>query len=332
MSNAFVESTSGLGVRILVEPARKRGLSPQAFRRRLDVSLSSLESAARIPTPLARNAAQQMSLLVGDPLLGLNAIEEAPVGTFGLLEQLVQNSATWGQGLVRLTKYFSLVDEGASPHLTYTDSLVQVVCRGGNLVPVVEDLLIGSLALRAGQYWKGELSPIHVKSAHSRRGRPQEYERVIGAPVQFDSECTEIVFSRETLALRQPDANPMVAEVIEGLISGHLSPIVASRAEALLSRDLFMLEAELAVRLCIERGAVQLGDVARAMGTSPRSLQRHLRRANSSLRRLTTEVKARFLSDHGTSLSKAGMAGYLGYSDRRTLRRARAKWKSSSGC
>jgi len=306
------------------------GLTAHAFRRGIGIPLVSLESSARVSTPLARIAAQHLSALVNDSALGLHAAEESPVGAFGLMEDLIQNSRTWGEGLQRFSRYFSLIDESASIHIVYEGSKLRVICEARDMVPVAEDLLFASLVLRARQYSGMQIRPLYMRSAFPQPHELREHERMLDAPIYFNGHCTELAFEREACEVRHPSAQPAVATLLESLLRGHSAadslaegPVVALPMTPILS------EATLAVRLCLEQGSTQLRDVANVMGTSPRSLQRYLKQAGTSVRQLVERQRADFLATQADRLSKAGAASYLGYSDRRSLRRAQTNWATS---
>jgi AraC-like DNA-binding protein len=310
----------------LVHSAKKSGLTPNAFRRGVGLSLNSLVQAPRIETALARSAAQRLSALSGDRALGLHAIEEAAVGSFGLLEELVLNSKTWGAGLARLAQHFSLVDDSASIWIVDEGKKVRVLCQASDMVPVAEDMLLASLVLRARHYCGPQIHPLYVRSVFPRPEKLHEHERILRVPLYFDAPFTEVAFDKETLRMRHPGAIPGVSCLVEQFLSrSGRTGIVLDQTHAPRRSALTFREGVLAVRFCIEQGTVQLKDVAAVLGTSPRSLQRYLRQAGTTLSSLVESERSVFLATHAGRLSKSSVAGYLGYSDRRSLRRAQAQ-------
>jgi AraC-like DNA-binding protein len=313
-------STSTLLLLAIVDSAKKSGLTPNACRRGLGVSLNSLVQSPRIQTALARSAAQGLSALSGDAALGLHAVEQTAVGSFGLVEELVLNSKTWGSGLARFARHFSLVDGTASIRIVEVGSKVRVLCQATDMVPVAEDMLLASLVLRARHYCGPQAQPLYVCSVFPRPQKLTEHERILQVPLYFGAPYTEVAFDREVLELRHPDAIPGIAYLLERFLkrTGCVGATLDPTQEPEHGTPTFR-EGKLAVRFCIEQGTVQLKDVAKVMGTSPRSLQRYLRQEGTSLRELVESQRAEFLASHAGRLSKSSVAGYLGYSDRRSL-------------
>jgi AraC-like DNA-binding protein len=272
-----------------------------------------------------------VSELVDDPALGLHCAEEASTGAFGVIEKLLENSATLGEGMSRVARHFALLVSSAALQIECRGPHVHLLCHARDMVPVAEDLLVASLVLRVKHYLGEAIRPLYVRVTCSRPRDTSEYERIINSSIYFSGTQTELVFDRETFDLEIPGANPVLAEALEGMIARRAAPWTRpTRVEPPTAGYTFLLEVDLALGLCLENGGTQLHDLAAVMGTSPRSLQRHLRAAGSCFHHLVSEQRARFLAQHSGQLSKAGAARRLGYADRRSLRRAEAGWPRPS--
>jgi AraC-like DNA-binding protein len=322
-------TTSSALIRLLVDAGRRRGLSERTFKAEFGYSLAEFEKLSRVRSELAVRVWHGVSHLTGDPDLGLQAAEEAPVGAFGIFEDLIQSSATFAAGMKRFARYFSMFDGATTLRIEHRGNRVHLLhfhkgVRAGH------DLFVSAVCVRGRQYSEGQIRPLYVVNAHPRPKLLNEYERVVGAPVYFDGRRTEIVFDRDVFELALPRARPEVADLLESFVQRSIgnSPLESTARSSLPEAVGFVEEASLAVRFCLEQGRLQLAEVAAVMGTSPRSLQRHLNRKKLTLRALVEAHRARLAIAYANQ-SKASMARRLGYSERRSFRRAQASWKVS---
>lgn len=81
------------------------------------------------------------------------------------------------------------------------------------------------------------------------------------------------------------------------------------------------------VRALVQRGCADQGQIARELAMSPATLRRHLAASGTSLRALIREVQeARIAALLATRRPLEDIAGELGYSDSRSLRRVCTRW------
>src|SRR5262245_57321609 len=87
-----------------------RGAEPGELLRALGVPAAALEDIdARAPLSLLSAAWQLASELVGDPDFGLHFAEKNAPGAFDLIEYLIRSSATFGDSLSLLARFFRLL-------------------------------------------------------------------------------------------------------------------------------------------------------------------------------------------------------------------------------
>lgn len=326
-------SVSSLLVRIVVDAAKRRGLSDRAFRRAMGLSSSVFERSPRVPIAMARKVWTQVPLLIDEPELGVLAAEEAGPSVYGFFNTLAECSATWGIAMERLIFCVLLANRAANLSMTHGASKVAVVLEAPNGVRTGIDLLSTSICLKTRAHMGEAATPLEVRYAFEKPRKTIEYDRVFGVPVQFGAARTELVYDRSLYCMPVPGARTDVGDLLEAFVlrsartlAGIFLPHSHSSVPPIKRGGSFLNDARLALQVCMEQGAAQLSDVATVMGISSRSLQRHLRESESSLRALVGQQRAELAMCSEALRSKAATARLLGYSDRRALRRAQTRW------
>jgi AraC-like DNA-binding protein len=271
--------------------------------------------------------------MVGEPELGVLAVEEAGEGAYGFFNRLVESSATWGRAMDRMSFCVSLANGVARLNMVHDRSKVMVVLEPGNGVRTGMDLMSTAVCLRTRAHMGEAISPLEVRYACPKPRKTVEYERVFGVPVEFEATRTELVYDRSLYDTPVPRARTEVGDLLEALVlraANALSVVTSASRESAppptQNSSAFLTEVTLALQVCIEQGTAQLSNVARAMGLSSRSLQRYLRESQCSFRELVGQQRAELAARSAALRSKAATARLLGYSDRRALRRAETRW------
>lgn len=155
---------------------------------------------------------------------------------------------------------------------------------------------------------------------------PRSYRRLADAlgtrPVDFDAPVTTYTFSACDLDLPMPRADPVLARILNRYAASLAPPPPVTwhgRFRQLLAQS-------------IEAGNPALANVAGRMAVSPRTLQRRLAehgttwRAELDAARQRQAARAR----RGGTVTNAGLAHRLAYSDPRSARRAMRRWDNEA--
>ncbi len=147
-----------------------------------------------------------------------------------------------------------------------------------------------------------------------------EHERVFGCPVGFEAEHNRMSIDRRCWEARAAGGNPGVLQVLtehadlllEKLPRG---PDLVARTRRVIGRRL-------------RGGDSSLAGVARELGTSARSLQRHLRDLGFSYHARADEVRAAtaLLYLEQPDIAVVEVAYLLGFADQSTFNRAFKRW------
>ncbi|HJL15164.1 MAG TPA: AraC family transcriptional regulator ligand-binding domain-containing protein [Sandaracinaceae bacterium LLY-WYZ-13_1] len=267
------------------------------------------------PVPLARVYAlvERLVEVLREPWLGLGAGLALGDDGLGALGFLGITSATLGEGLEAMLahtwpegeRYELAVAEGRA-HLRYHP--------WGERRPAhvqLADFFLADLCANVPRTVEGGLDGVRAatRAGSDRAARLAEALRVEVAPrapfdaVSFDAACLDRPMRR---------ADPALRAFFEGYLARHAEAPAswAARAGAVVDARL-------------PDGALDAASLARALGTSRRTLQRRLRAEGTSPRALVRErrlARAQALLDAGRTPTEA--AGAVGYSEASALHRA----------
>ena len=178
--------------------------------------------------------------------------------------------------------------------------------------------------LVARQFTRVDWEPRAVSFSHAAPSSDQEYRRVFRARVEFGARENAVEFERALLELPLVAADPDLLEVLEPQIEDFLARVP--------HRQRFSVRAREAVRSALQGGDATLDAAARALGLSPRTLQRRLREEDTSHREVLEEVRAElaslYLADLELSLDQ--VAARLGFSEPSAFHRAFRRWTGTT--
>jgi len=311
--------------RALVAACQQLGVDTEALLRAVGLSRETLEDPdARLPGTQAGELWAKAYQLSGDPFLSLHAAEACPLGAYKVVDYIAANARTVGEAFRYASRYFKLIntairlpiDESGDPVTmdVFDDSSPAGVSR-----PYAEYCFaVFLLHVRAAT---GVSFPLRrVTFAQLAPPEVTEHARVLGCPVEFAAAHTRMYLDREVWETRTTGADPGVLAVL------------TEHADLLLERlprgpDLV----ERTRRVIAERlrgGDSSIESVARELGQSARSLQRHLRELGYSYNALSDEVReatARlYLAQPDIAIAE--VAYLLGFADQSTFNRAFKRW------
>jgi AraC-like DNA-binding protein len=318
------ETTSATTLRLFVDALTDLGVDVATILRKSGVDAASLKDPeARISRDSFDRVWVVASEVTGDPCIGLHAGARVHPRAVNLFGYLVLSSATLGEGLERVVR-FQRVLMGA-PVLALDASEVPARLRIGMqdgdpetravCSEYVAPLVLGALRFVS----ESNVAPLKARFQHAARGDPSDYERLLGCPVEFLAERSELLLSKETLERESRHASPSLA----GLHEQFARRMLALREDCgVVGR----VRRELAGSL--EGGSPTLGVVARRLAMSQRSLQRRLAEEGTRfglvLEDLRRELAREHLEAHGAAISE--IAWLTGFSDVSAFTRAVSRW------
>jgi AraC-like DNA-binding protein len=233
-------------------------------------------------------------------------------------------SATLRDALERNVRYGRLVSDAGISRLEETGDRARFVLdlAPGRPEPAHEamDAMISLIARTCRTLTAGKVDPLSVRL---RRPEPEKaaevWARVFRAPVVFGCATNVLEYPRACLDARLPTGNADLARANEEIVARYLAKFdeenLAARVRAHLVEQL-------------SSGAPTPEAIAKALGTSHRSLQRRLTEEGTSYKEILNETRRNlacaYLEKGSTSITE--LTFLLGFSDTSTFARAFKRW------
>jgi AraC-like DNA-binding protein len=318
-------SVLAVSSRALIAACERLGLDTAALLHAAGISRETLDD------PDARFEAAQVSALwtkayelSGDPVLSLHAAEACPLGAYKVIHYIAANASTVGEAFRYSARYFPLINTAITLPIDESGDVITFDVEDqsgprGVTRPYAEYCL--SVFLLHVREATGVRFPLRrVEFVHRAPPDIREHERIFGCPVRFEAAHNRMSFDRAGWETPSTGAQPGVLEIL------------TQHAELLLEKlprgpDLVERTRQ-AIGERLRGGDPSLESVARGLGMSERSLQRHLRELGYSYNALADEVRAATarLYLEQPDIAIAEVAYLLGFADQSTFNRAFKRW------
>jgi AraC-like DNA-binding protein len=257
----------------------------------------------------------------GDPAFALTLARAGVIRPLGLFGHMVWLSGTVRDAITRAVKFYAMVTSRAT--LTLDESAPRATLRqqsvlGASYSKTLTEFAFASLALRARAATGGrfELSAVSFTHAGDPSARAR-YRAVFGAPVEFGAELDELAFEVDQLDLALATADEVTSAALETTIS---------KLTTAQPRSVLVDRVRRAVATSLG-GAESHASVAGKLGTSARTLRRHLEREGQSLRSVVDELRRERADELlAAELPIKEVAFALGFSEPSAFSRAYKRW------
>jgi AraC-like DNA-binding protein len=314
--------------RALVSACERLGLDTGALLRSVGVQRETLEDPdARLQNREASALWAKAYELSGDPVLSLHVAEACPLGAYKVIDYMGASARTVGEAFRYAARYFPLINTAV--RLTIDESgdpvTFDVAGEGGpaGVSRPYAEYCLAAFVLHVRAATGVAFGLRRVTFTHRLPPDLGEHERVFGCPVRFEAEHNRLVLDRAAWETRTRGAQPGVL----GVLIEHADLLLSKlpRGPDLIERT------RRAIGGRLRGGDPSLVSVARELGMSERSLQRHLRDLGYTFNSLADEVReatARlYLEQPDMALAEIGYL--LGFADQSTFNRAFKRW---TGC
>jgi AraC-like DNA-binding protein len=257
----------------------------------------------------------------GDPTFGLTLARTAVAWPLGIFGHLIWTSGTVRDALARAVRFYGMVTRRTT--LTLEESGARAILRQHGVPGIARGAILteypfASLALRARAATEARFAVRAVRFTHAQPAAlAARYHEVFGVAVAFGAGADELELDTAQLDLRLASADPITSAVLE--------TTVAALTET-PSRSPFLDRVRRAAAMHLGE-AISLELLARELGTSPRTLRRHLEQESSSLRAVVDELRrerADALLAAGTPIKEIAFG--LGFSEPSAFSRAYKRW------
>ena len=297
----------------LVRTLTDRGHDGLGMAARAGIDPETLERGdRRIPLAASTRLWALAVEATANQALGLDVARHVRPTTFHSLSQAVLASPTLREGVERMARYSPVVADPAQALTELDDDTFSFVVAWASDTPppavhsidAILATVVGQCELMGGH----RVRPVAVHVQGSRPGQAARFEAHFGCPVRFGSADARVVFDRALVERRLPAGEGELARRNDEVVNAYLDQVVAPPSVGRQVRGV----------LCqlLPSGPPTEAEVAAAMATSPRSLQRHLAEEGVTYRDLLHQVRRDLAVEHlrqGATVQQ--IATQLGFSD-----------------
>jgi len=324
-----VPHVDGLISRLACARARKAGVALAPLLAKANLTVQQIDdSRVRLA---ARDQIQLLDLVadaVPDDLLGVHLAQHCDLREMGLLYYVLASSETVIEALRRAVRYAVLVNEGVLQQCTVGRQIriaFKYVGISRHLDRHQSEFWMVLLVRVLRQLTGLGVSASRVRLVHARQTTPRELAPFLGRDIRFGASVDEISFSAPIGSARVIGADPYLNK---HLIAYYEDALARRR----LSRGSFRAQVENAVVPLLPHAEVRIGEIARRLGLSQRTLARRLNDEGLSfsalLAGLRHDLADRYLADGDTSISQ--IAWLLGYQEVSAFSKAYKRWSGKA--
>lgn len=295
------------------EVAEELQLDVTPLLRAVELTRSMMANAEQmLPARSVVQLLEESARKSGCECFGLMMVERRKLADIGLVSLLLVHQVTLQDALDVLAEYRHRINSNLTLQVEDCGETVFLREHLGLNPPMVSrqanDVALGVLYKLCRAVMPASWRPQCVCFSYERPAQTGRAlcDRIFDCPVHFGSDFDGIVVSKSDLRRENPRADPALASHARQLVAAMIDPGTRTVAE----------EVEESIRLLMPLGRANISEVAHALGTNVRTLQRHLERENASFSDLLDRVRVQEVSQHFTNrrLSLTDVAHLLGYS------------------
>jgi AraC-like DNA-binding protein len=262
------------------------------------------------------------------PFCAVYAGASTPVGTYPIVDYLGVSCATMAEGMARLARYFTLIRPGVTFEFSNVGTRVRFDLMDSSREQWFTDEWTLGITLQRFRVATGREFPLR-EARFRRRARGDldlgKLTAFLGCAPELEAEHAGFSVDGDIWESPLVMRDERMRESLEAHAERVLREHTASEGE--LRRRVREVVAR-----ALRGGDPSVQATAKALGTTPRTLQRKLSDEGSSYQALVDDVRAeladRYLEAEGLSVTE--VAFLLGYSEASAFARAYRRWKGKS--
>lgn len=312
----------------VVDFCRARGHDADTLCRGLGLSIEQLAAPeARVSYELAERLGERALALTCEPSFGLHLAKDV-TGTrhvdAGLL--LLMASPTVRVALDRMIKHQRYWGDGERARLRPAPSGIAIgytlQSSSGQFARHADECAMAEIALGLRTLSGPSALARVVRFRHSAPRDLDLHREIFACPIEFDRDRTELELADAVLDAPMKHANDAFFAIFEQEVERALARLPASENTSGGVRA--------ALRLALANGC-SLSATARALGVSPRTLQRRLSAEGTSFAELVDAIRRETAIAHLARRTPTGeIAALVGYADVTAFHHAFRRWTGSS--
>lgn len=312
---------------IILKGAARSGVLEHRLVEATGFDVACLEdSDARIPLEQENALWMSAADLAGDAAFGLHVAEMIQPGMFDVLDYVVRTAPTLRAAVERLARYNRLMHDVAEFAVQDVAEGVRISHRflTPGLMPCrhAAEFTLAALIVISRQMAGKSPAVVSVSFAHPAPADAAEHRRIFGVSPAFAAPRNALLLTADAMLATVPAADPALSRIVTSHAEQLLNKLTPSADEGLLARVRRVILSGLADR------QATIGETARLLCMSERSLQRALQAEGTTFNALFAEVRARaaldFIADAKLALGE--IAYLLGFSEPSAFHRAFKRW------
>jgi len=313
----------------LVRALDAQGVSGAELAARAGMDPATLQDAdARVPREALTRLWRLAVDTTGDPSFGLTAARYAMPTSFHVLGYAVLASSTLKEGLERIIRYRRLIGDIIKLSLEESGEhgrFLIDVSRVPGAVPYEAVDAVAATVVRQARFLRGDrnFSPTLVSLQRPAPPDVEPFRRTFRAPLRFVQTLNFVELRRADLEERLPAANAELARQSDDALVRYLARLEKSGVAPRVQE---------AIVDALPNGAPTKQLVARRLGMSPRTLQRHLAAEDTSFKELLNDARMRlartYIEEGRVPITEITFV--LGFADLSAFSRAFKRWTGSS--
>jgi AraC-like DNA-binding protein len=320
-----VPHADGVIARLACARARTAGVDLPPILKKSNLTLEQInDSRVRLPARAQIRLLDLLADALQDDRLGFHLAEHADVRQMGLLYYVFASSSTVVEAVRRGTRYAVLVNEGVFQRCTvgrHIDIAISYVGIGRHVDRHQSECLMLLIVRLLRQLTGLPVSPRRVRFIHPRKECPGEFASYFGRDIEFGCVADEVRFDGSIASAPVLSADPYLSDLLERY---HEEALSRRRP----GHDSFRAMAEDAIVPLLPHAEVRIGEIARRLGVSERTLARRLSAEGLTfsdlLGQLRLHLAKRYLAEGDMSISQ--VAWLLGYQEVSAFSKAFKRW------
>ena len=318
-------SAMGVLTRLACERAKKEGVEVDLLLRKAGLTHEDIDNPrGRLPVKSQIRFVELAATALDDEYLGFHLAHKFDLRIGGLFYYALASSDTLGEALQRGARYSAIVNEGITLRLREAKDIrinfeYAGVSRHSDRHQI--EFAMAVLTRICRKLTNRHLQASRVNFTHRRRNDTAKLKTFFGSDVAFGAVADEVIFPTSIKQLAVVGADPYLNDVL----IKYCEQAIAARSTKPSS---FGLNVENLIATHLPHGKARVGEIARKLGVSQRTLARRLSAEGltfaSVLQRLKSELAERHLADESLSISE--IAWLLGYQDVSAFTHAFKRW------
>lgn len=330
-NEASTQTTASVSMaRSLMAAAEALGIDIDAICNGAGVLRASLDDPeGRIPYGPYMRMWEIAAELAPEPGFGLWVAERViDAQTFNLVGFAARNSANFAESVLRAVRFTRIFNENALITLELRDD-VGIVTDGPKdptmrWPAVYAEMGMGAFAMFSRKWTAREELPVWATFRHRAPPYAEKYAKIFGPNVKFNQPQNQVAIARDVLD------SPLIGA--DAALSDYLDRQAARLVQNFGGDDPLIVRIRRVVADALPSGAPKVGDVAKTLALSTRTLQRRLGELGTSFDTVLDEVRREIaLATLERADTSVGEAAFLvGYTDAKAFRRAVVRWTGKS--